>query len=54
MEKNPALDLGLDDGAVDVIGKVGVRREHIKVQTFLGVYPKSGALEEGIGQTFEL
>ena len=28
VKKNPAFDFGLDDGSVDVISQVGVRREH--------------------------
>jgi hypothetical protein len=28
LKKDSAFDLGLDDGVVDVVGEIGVRREH--------------------------
>jgi hypothetical protein len=28
VEKDSAFDFGLDDGVVDVVGEIGVRREH--------------------------
>ena len=42
VEEDATFDLRLDDGAVNVIGKVGVGREHIG-KAFLGVYSKLGA-----------
>jgi hypothetical protein len=39
VKKHSTFDFGLHDGAVDVIGQIGVRTEH--TETFLGVYSKS-------------
>ncbi len=31
VKKDPTFDFGLDDGAVDVIGQIGVRSEHYQM-----------------------